>query len=316
MNTAIETSGLRRTFGKQIAVGGINLAVPERAIYGFLGPNGAGKTTTIRLLLGLLKPSAGSVRIFGLDAGNRRHEVARLIGALVETPCHYDHLTARANLAITQRLLGAPKNDVDRVLEIVDLLADANRRVGGFSLGMRQRLGIARSLIGRPRLLLLDEPTNGLDPHGVLDVRRLIASLAEREGVTLFVSSHVLAEVEQTATHVGLMHKGKLLIQSPVAALRAGQTKTVRLKVDRIDDARGLLGSMGFGSALHDRHSLQVNAACADAAARDIAAINAKLVEQGVRVFGLEVSEPSLEDIFVGTIANVTAAHQPMTVAS
>lgn len=316
MKTAIETSGLRRTFGKQVAVDGIDLAVPERAVYGFLGPNGAGKTTTIRLLLGLLKPSGGSVRIFGLDAGNRRHEVARLIGALVETPCHYDHLTARANLAITQRLLGAPKNDVDRVLETVDLLADADRRVGGFSLGMRQRLGIARALIGRPRLLLLDEPTNGLDPHGVLDIRRLIASLAEREGVTLFVSSHVLAEVEQTATHVGLMHKGKLLIQAPVAALRAGQTKTVRLKVDRIEEARGLLGSMGFGSALHDRHSLLVDATCADAAARDIAAINVKLVEQGIKVFGLEVSEPSLEDIFVGTIANVPAVHQPLILAS
>lgn len=316
MNTAIETSGLRRTFGQQFAVDGIDLAVPERAVYGFLGPNGAGKTTTIRLLLGLLKPSAGSVRIFGLDAVNRRHEVARLIGALVETPCHYDHLTARANLAITQRLLGAPKNDVDRVLETVDLLGDADRRVGGFSLGMRQRLGIARALIGRPRLLLLDEPTNGLDPHGVLDIRRLIASLAEREGVTLFVSSHVLAEVEQTATHVGLMHKGKLLIQSPVAALRAQQTKTVKLKVDRVLDAIGLLGSMGFSSALQDQHSLQVNAGCADAAARDIAAINLKLVEQGISVFGLEVSEPTLEDIFVGTIANAPAAHRSMTLAS
>ncbi len=316
MKTAIETLGLRRTFGKQVAVDGINLAVPERAVYGFLGPNGAGKTTTIRLLLGLLQPSAGSVRIFGLDSGNRRNEVARLIGALVETPCHYDHLTARENLAITQRLLGAPKNDIDRVLETVGLLADAGRRVGGFSLGMRQRLGIARALVGRPRLLLLDEPTNGLDPHGVLDIRRLIASLAEREGVTLFVSSHVLAEVEQTATHVGLMHKGKLLIQAPVAALRAGQTKTVRLKVDRIEEAMGLLGSMGFGSALHDRHSLQVDATCADAAARDIAAINVKLVEQGIKVLGLEVSEPSLEDIFVGTIASVPSAHQSLILAS
>ncbi len=316
MNPAIQTLGLRRSFGKQVAVDGIELAVPPSSVYGFLGPNGAGKTTTIRLLLGLLKPTAGSVRIFGLDAQSRRHEVARLIGALVETPCHYDHLTARENLAITRRLLGAPRSDIDRVLETVDLVADADRRVGGFSLGMRQRLGIARALIGRPRLLLLDEPTNGLDPHGVLDVRRLIASLAAREGVTLFVSSHVLAEVEQTATHVGLMHKGKLLLQSSVTALRADQTKTVRLKVDRIDEAKGLLATMGYGSTLHDRHSLQVNASCAEGAARDLAAINVKLVERGIKVFGLEVSEPSLEDIFLGTIAGVPIPDRSMSLAS
>ncbi|MDZ4308085.1 ABC transporter ATP-binding protein [Allopontixanthobacter sp.] len=316
MNPAIKTLGLRCSFGKQVAVDGIELAVPPGSVYGFLGPNGAGKTTTIRLLLGLLKPTAGSVRIFGLDAQSRRAEAARLMGALVETPCHYDHLTARENLAITRRLLGAAKSDVDRVLETVDLAADADRRVGGFSLGMRQRLGIARALIGRPRLLLLDEPTNGLDPHGVLDVRRLIASLAEREGVTLFVSSHVLAEVEQTATHVGLMHKGKLLLQSSVAALRSIQTKTVRLKVDRTDEAIGLLGAMGFGSARHGQHSLQVDASCAEGAARDLAAINVKLVERGIKVFGLEVSEPSLEDIFLGTIAGVPVPDRSMSLVS
>ncbi len=251
MKTAIETAGLGRRFGRQMGVDGVNLLVPERAVYGFLGQNGAGKTTTIRLLLGLLKPTAGTASIFGLDVQRSRCEAARLIGALVETPFHYDHLTGRENLAITRRLLAADKSEIDRVLETVDLTYAADRRVGGYSLGMRQRLGVARALIGKPRLLLLDEPTNGLDPHGILDMRKLIGSLPEREGVTMFVSSHILAEVEQTATHVGLMHQGRLLIQSSVVALRAGQTKTVRLKVDRPPETIALLRTMGCPSSEH-----------------------------------------------------------------
>ncbi len=312
MKAAIETSELGRRFGKEVAVEGVNLAVPERAVYGFLGQNGAGKTTTIRLLLGLLKPSAGTASVFGLDVHRNPREVARLIGALVETPCHYDHLTGRENLAITRRLLGSEKSEIDRVLDTVDLTYAADRRVGGYSLGMRQRLGVARALIGKPRLLLLDEPTNGLDPHGILDMRRLIGSLPEREGVTMFVSSHILAEMEQTATHVGLMHKGKLLLQSPVGALRARQTKTVRLKVDRPAEAIALLGTMGIDAAQRDQDQVLVAPGSSEAAARDIATINFILVEQGIRVCGLEVLEPSLEDIFVRTIAaNEPASSAP-----
>jgi len=302
MTTAIETRGLGRRFGKQVAVEGVDLLVPERAVYGFLGQNGAGKTTTIRLLLGLLKPTAGTARIFGLDVKRSRREASRLIGALVETPFHYDHLTGRENLAITRRLLGAEKSEVERVLETVDLSYAADRRVGGYSLGMRQRLGVARALIGKPRLLMLDEPTNGLDPHGILDMRKLIGELPEREGVTMFVSSHILAEVEQTATHVGLMHESRLLIQSPVDALRESQTKTVRLKVDRPGETIKLLRKMGIEATHQDQDRLLVTPASSEAAARDIATINRMLVEWGVRVSGLEVLEPSLEDIFVRTI--------------
>ena len=189
MKIAIETEGLGRRFGTEAAVHGVALRVPERAVYGFLGQNGAGKTTTIRLLLGLIKPTAGTAKIFGLDVQRSRREAARLVGALVETPCHYDHLTGRENLAITRRLLGTDNSEIDRVLETVDLTYAADRRVGGYSLGMRQRLGVARALIGKPRLLLLDEPTNGLDPHGILDMRKFIGTLPDREGVTVFVSS-------------------------------------------------------------------------------------------------------------------------------
>ena len=319
MTAAIETTNLARRFGRQVAVDGIDLDVPERCVYGFLGQNGAGKTTTIRLLLGLLKPTAGSVRIFGIDVGRRRIEAARLIGALVETPCHYDHLTGRENLAITCRLLGAPKTEVDRVLETVDLLHAADRRVGGYSLGMRQRLGVARALIGRPKLLLLDEPTNGLDPAGIVDMRGLIGSLPERDGVTVFVSSHILAEIDQTATHVGLMHGGRLVLQAPVDSLRLAQAKTVRLKVDRPDDTLALLRSMDIAASRQGTDEVVIDPSCAAVAASEIAVINFLLVERGIRVSGLEVREPSLEEIFIRTIGSgfaPAAAPPPLALAA
>lgn len=302
MNTAIETKGLVRRFGKEAAVEGVDLLVPERAVYGFLGQNGAGKTTTIRLLLGLLRPTAGTAHIFGLDVQRSRCEAARLVGALVETPCHYDHLTGRENLAITRRLLDAKNTEIDRVLETVDLTYAAGRRVGGYSLGMRQRLGVARALIGKPRLLLLDEPTNGLDPHGILDMRKLIGTLPDREGVTMFVSSHILAEVEHTATHVGLMHKGQLLLQSRVADLRARQTKIVRLKVDCPTETIALLRTIGIDSTRQEQDHVLVASTSSEAAARDMPAINFMLVEHGIRVSALEVEQPSLEEIFLRTV--------------
>ncbi|HEV2124147.1 MAG TPA: ABC transporter ATP-binding protein, partial [Chloroflexota bacterium] len=233
MELAIETNGLARSFGHHAAVAGVDMAVPERSVFGFLGPNGAGKTTTIRLLLGLLKPSAGSATIFGLDAGRQRRKVAGHVGALVEVPSLYPHLTGRENLSITQRLRRAAPAEIDRVLDVVDLARDADRRVDGYSLGMRQRLGVARALVGKPRLLILDEPSNGLDPSGILDMRRLIASFPEREGVTVFLSSHVLAEVEQCATHVGIMHEGRLLLQSPMRTLKTSQPGSIRVQTDR-----------------------------------------------------------------------------------
>ncbi|HEX8468176.1 MAG TPA: ABC transporter ATP-binding protein [Allosphingosinicella sp.] len=294
MNLAVETSALSRRFGRQQAVSGVDLAVPEGSVYGFLGQNGAGKTTTIRMLLGLLKPSGGSARLFGHDVRHDRIAAARLVGALVETPCHYDHLTGRENLAITVRLLGAAAQEIDRGLEIVELAGDADRRVGGYSLGMRQRLGVARALIGRPRLLILDEPTNGLDPMGIRDMRRLIAALAQGEGVTVFVSSHILAEVERTATHLALMHRGLLLRQGPVAEMRDYGAGRVALTVDRPDDVVEMLAATGLGAARHGADQVLMDRP----EPVDIAAINFMLVERGVRVFGIEVREPSLEQIF------------------
>jgi ABC-2 type transport system ATP-binding protein len=301
MRDAIETSGLGRRFGRHMAVEDVGLRVPERAVYGFLGQNGAGKTTTIRMLLGLLKPTAGTARLFGHDIRSERKAAARLAGALVETPCHYDHLTGRENLAITARLLGAASSEIDRVLEIVDLASAADRRVGGYSLGMRQRLGVARALVSRPKLLLLDEPTNGLDPNGICDMRRLIASLPEAEGVTVFVSSHILSEVEQTATHVGLMQGGRLLLQDTVAALRQAQSRRIALAVDRPGAVVEMLRAAEIGATARDGMVL-IEGPDAERAAPDVPAINFMLVEAGIRVSGIEVKAPSLEEIFHDTL--------------
>jgi ABC-2 type transport system ATP-binding protein len=302
MGAAIETEGLSRRFGNQLAVDRVDLSVPERAVYGFLGQNGAGKTTSIRMLLGLLRPSAGRARLFGHDVARERRAAARLTGSLVETPCHYDHLTGRENLAVTARLLGAPGSEIDRVLAIVELGGAAGRRVGGYSLGMRQRLGVARALIGRPKLLLLDEPTNGLDPDGIRDMRRLVATLPEAEGVTVFVSSHILSEVEQTASHVGLMHRGRLLLQGPAAELRSAQSKRIALTVDRPQEVIAALAAMNLEAA-QDGGRVLLAGRSADAAAPELATINFMLVEAGIRVSGIELREPSLEQMFHDTIA-------------
>ena len=303
MDLAIHCRGLSRSFGARRAVDGVDLEVPARAVYGFVGRNGAGKTTTIRLLLGLLKPDSGSASIFGVDVARNRRGAVRQVGALVETPAHYDHLTGAENLEISRRLLGADRGEIGRVLGIVELGRAADQRVGTYSLGMRQRLGVARALLGRPRLLVLDEPTNGLDPEGIRDMRALIGGLPESEGVTILVSSHVLAEVEQTATHIGLMHQGRLLVQAPAAELKRNQPKRVEFRVDRPDALVALLAAMGIEGRPGEDGQVAVAGGSAEVAAREVARINATMVERGIAVSGIRVAEPSLEEIFLTAVA-------------
>ncbi|HEX8470687.1 MAG TPA: ATP-binding cassette domain-containing protein, partial [Brevundimonas sp.] len=192
MSIAIETQGLTRRFGRRVAVDGVSMTVPERAVYGFLGRNGAGKTTTLKMLLGLIKPSAGSAFIDGIDVGRDRIGAARRVGALLEAHGFYVNLTGRENLDLTRTLLGVASTEVDRVLEVVEMQDDATRRVSDYSLGMRQRLGLARAMLGAPPVLVLDEPTNGLDPDGIADMRRFLKALPERTGATVLLSSHLL----------------------------------------------------------------------------------------------------------------------------
>lgn len=208
---AVRTAALTRYFGDIRAVDELELHVPLGSVYGFLGPNGAGKTTTIRLLLGLTRPDKGEVCLLGqrLTVRTRRELLSR-VGALVETPSLYPHLNGRENLQVTQEFVGLPRTSIDRVLDTVGLRRDSHRLVRTYSLGMRQRLGLALALLGEPELLILDEPTNGLDPAGIHEMRNLLRELAAEHGISVFVSSHLLSGVEQMASHVGIIARGHL----------------------------------------------------------------------------------------------------------
>jgi ABC-type multidrug transport system ATPase subunit len=298
MTLALETSWLTKRFGRQPpAVDSVSLHVPRRAIYGFLGANGAGKTTTLRLILGLLRPDAGEIRLFGREGRDHR---AGTVGALIETPSLYPHLTGRENLDLSRRLLRLPRTEIDRVLEIVDLAYAGGRKAGAYSLGMRQRLGVARALLGNPRLLVLDEPTNGLDPDGIRDMRALLRRLPEAGDATLIVSSHLLTEVEQVATHVGLLHRGRLLVESPLDLLLGGTAAVEVATADR-SAAALLLAKAGFDVAADEEGPLLVEGGGRGPA--DPAEIAALLVREGHSLTHLARHRPSLERIYHHHIA-------------
>ena len=295
---AVATTGLTKRFRRQIAVDRIDLEVPGGAVYGFLGPNGSGKTTTIRMLLGLIAPTAGEISLLGspMPAASRR--VLRRVGSLVEGPAFHPYLSGRAHLA---RLDAADRYSdprtsrmrIDSALDRVGLLAAANKRYRAYSLGMRQRLAIANSLLMPRDLLVLDEPTNGLDPQGTREVRHLIGELA-RDGATVLVSSHLLAEVEQICSHVGVMYEGRLVAQAPVTELRAGTAQIVRVDTDRTEDAARVLNELGLSE-------IATSAGYVTATLGEVAVekIVPNLVNACVPVLGFAVQRPSLEDVFV-----------------
>ncbi len=282
---AIETCGLTRRFGAQLAVNEVNLLVPEARVYGFLGPNGAGKTTTIRMLLGLIR------------------SLLRRVGALVETPSLYSHLTGRENLEVTRRLIGAERKLIDRALDIVKLTADAHRRVREYSLGMRQRLSLALALLNNPDLLILDEPANGLDPAGIHEMRDLIRRLATEFGITIFLSSHLLSEVEQVASHIGIIHQGKLVFQGTLAELQAERHQHLAIGVNQPDQATSCLTAAGWSVQRNGDGLLTVAATSRDAAVR----VNSLLVSQSIEVFHIALAQASLEDIFLNITNNKIA---------
>jgi ABC-2 type transport system ATP-binding protein len=295
INYLIETRGLTRRFGSQLAVDGLNLLVPAAGVYGFLGPNGAGKTTAIRMLLGLIRPDAGEIRLFDQALNGNHLSVMRRVGALVEAPSLYPHLTGRENLEVTRRLLGSDRNLVELALATVKLTKDADRRVREYSLGMKQRLGLALALLNKPKLLILDEPTNGLDPAGIHEVRDLIRRFPEEFGVTVFLSSHLLGEVEQIATHIGIINEGHLLFQGTLSELQSKQETLLTVGVKQIDEATKFLANTGWTVERCD-NLLNVSTKAPDDAVR----VNKLLVERGLEVFHLALTQRSLEDIFLG----------------
>ena len=303
----IETRGLSRRFGSQVAVNDLNLLVPAACVYGFLGPNGAGKTTAIRMLLGLIRPDAGEVRLFGQPLMANHRALMSRVGALVEAPSLYPHLTGSENLEVTRRLLGSPRELIDVALETVRMTRDAHRRVREYSLGMRQRLGLALALLNRPKLLILDEPTNGLDPAGIHEMRDLIRRLPEEFGVTVFLSSHLLGEVEQIAGHIGIIHESRLLFQGTLAELQRKQQTELAVGVTQPEEAMNCLVGAGWSVERRDG-LLSVRAR----APEDAMKINRLLLDHRLDVFHLALSQRSLEDIFLTLTSDVGANGQPV----
>lgn len=225
MNEIVKTNGLTKRYNDTLSVNNLDMNVKEERIYGFLGPNGAGKSTTLKMLLDLVKPTAGEIDIFGkrLNSASRT-DILRNIGSLIESPSYYGHLTGAENLKILQTLLDVPKSNVDEVLRIVRLEKHKNKKVSAYSLGMKQRLGLAGALLSFPKLLILDEPTNGLDPAGIQEMRELICSLPEKYGMTVIVSSHLLSEIDQMAEDIGIIANGKMMYQGPLKLLHETDT--------------------------------------------------------------------------------------------
>lgn len=216
----VTTHQLTKKYGDFKAVSCLNMKVREKSIYGFLGPNGAGKSTALKMLLGLVRPASGSISLFGKDFnGKNRSEILKNVGSLIESPSYYGHLTAAENLRILQTILAVPKSNIDKVLKIVRLDRQSNKKVSAYSLGMKQRLGLASAMLSFPRLLILDEPTNGLDPAGIQEMRELIRSLPKEYGMTVIVSSHLLSEIDRLADDVGIIANGSMKYQGSLDML-------------------------------------------------------------------------------------------------
>jgi len=301
MSYAIQTFDLQRRFAGGFGVHSLNLHVPEGSVYGFLGPNGAGKTTTVRLLLGLLHPDRGRVELFGRRLSRDDRAVLARVGALVESPSLYPHLSGRQNLEVTRRLLDLPRPRIDEVLELTGLREAADRRVREYSLGMRQRLALASSLLPSPGLLILDEPGNGLDPAGILDMRRLLRELA-RQGITVFVSSHLLSEVELIAGYVGVLQAGRLCFEGPLEELRARARPRLQIRCDDPAQAAEALRRMGERISEVDAEGLKVHLG-----PRSEQEINRLLVGCRIGVSHLAKEAVSLESLFFALTGDVPA---------
>lgn len=298
----VQTENLSKRFGKEQAVVGLDLKIRKGEIYGFLGPNGAGKTTTIRMLLGLMKPTSGKIKIFQKDVTKERIEILSKIGSLVENPSYYPHLTAYKNLEALRKILGVPKSRIDEVLKIVRLTEAANKKVKGFSLGMKQRLGIAASLLHSPELLILDEPTNGLDPSGIIEIRNLIKRLPSEYGMTIVISSHLLSEIDQMATTVGIVSKGKMIFQDSIEVMRMQAQPKVLFKVHNSEQAWRSLVKNGIKAECKEGQIVLDE--CSDEKVAQIVQI---LVQEGFSVYRVEEEKQSLEDIFLQMTAGVQA---------
>ena len=295
MQTVIETKALCKQYGPHTAVDHVELHVPQGCVYGFIGPNGAGKSTTRKMLLGLIHPTAGRVRLLGQELTEKsRLPLLRQTGSLIESPAGYLHLTAQENLEIVADLKGVPHKDIGRVLDIVHLTQDRNRRVGQYSLGMKQRLGIAMALLGSPKLLILDEPTNGLDPAGIQEMRTLIRNMPAATGATVLISSHLLGEMEQMVEQVGIIDHGHILFEGPLTELQRHSRGNVTLRL--LDPAKAAPVLRANGLTAHSDSCVVTLPPLQDALLADLVQ---KLAACGAGVVELTPHTKTLEEIFL-----------------
>ena len=295
MQTVIETKALCKQYRPHTAVDHVELHVPQGCVYGFIGPNGAGKSTTMKMLLGLIHPTAGRVRLLGQELTEKnRLPLLRQTGSLIESPAGYLHLTAQENLEIVADLKGVPHKDIGRVLDIVHLTQDRNRRVGQYSLGMKQRLGIAMALLGSPKLLILDEPTNGLDPAGIQEMRTLIRNMPAATGATVLISSHLLGEMEQMVEQVGIIDHGHILFEGPLTELQRHSRGNVTLRL--LDPAKAAPILRANGLTAHSDSCVVTLPPLQDALLADLVQ---KLAACGAGVVELTPHTKTLEEIFL-----------------
>lgn len=290
----IETEDLTKTYGAVNSVNQLQMQVGKGEIYGFLGPNGAGKTTTIRMLLGLIKPTTGNIKVFNRDLKTNRIDILREVGSLVESPSYYGHLTGHENLEVIRQMLQVPKKNIDEVLRIVRLEKQKDKLVKQYSLGMKQRLGIAMALLGNPKLLILDEPTNGLDPAGIQEIRELIKQLPKQYDITVVISSHLLNEMDQIATQVGIINSGQLIFQDKIEVLRKKSQALMKIRVNDVVKAHQILEQ-------HQIH-LGLEGDCLVTHQQEdhlISHINHLLVQQNISVYRIEEENHTLEEIFL-----------------
>lgn len=295
MKNAIETFTLTKKYGKTNAVEELEMKVPVGSIYGFLGPNGAGKSSTMKMILGLVKPDTGSVKVLGSTVSNKnRLEILRHTGSLIESPSYYGHLSGQENLQIIAMLKGVPEQEISEVLRIVRLENQKRKKVSQYSLGMKQRLGLACALLGHPKVLLLDEPTNGLDPAGIQEMRELICSLPGKYGMTVLVSSHLLSEIDQMADYTGIIDHGHMIFQGELEELRMHSRRQLILHTQNNDAAERILKEQKILCANKDGQLV-----LPDLSDGQTSHMIFVLVREGIGILRLEERQKSLEEIFL-----------------
>ncbi|MFW2503406.1 ATP-binding cassette domain-containing protein [Clostridium diolis] len=298
MNYILKTDNLTKQYGTQLSVSNLCINIEERDIYGFIGRNGAGKTTTLKMILGLIPATSGKITVLGKEVNKKDISYLRNIGSIIEFPSCYENLTAYENLKLHSNYMGLEdKSIIDECLDKVDLLNDKKKKVKEYSLGMKQRLGIARAILHKPKLLILDEPTNGLDPLGIRDLRNFILRLANEDNMTFIISSHILSELELTVTKLGIIEKGILLKEASMSEINNSYEEYVDVKVDDVKKAQKVLNeNLNLDSSLIDDNYLRLNIKGKEMKTNYI---SKALVNNSVELFELIKHKEGLEDYFV-----------------